>query len=93
MLAGVKHHLEPLGIETDDEVLAVSDDGDADTAGQRAPFSQLEDVFGNVRFLELATVFCQPILDQLAVGSSRRSVDLYLRHGQASRLSLVHGRG
>jgi hypothetical protein len=62
VLAAVKHHLEPLGTETDDEVLSVSDDGDADTAGQRAPFSQLEDVLGDIRFLELATVFCQPIL-------------------------------
>jgi hypothetical protein len=82
MRAAVQHHLHPLRAEPDHEIFAVGDDRHADAAGQRSPFPQLEDVFGDVCFLELAAVFPQPILDEVAVGSSRRSVDLDVGHRQ-----------
>jgi hypothetical protein len=80
MLAAIEHHLEPLRAEPDHEILTVSDDRYADAAGQRSPFPQLEDVLGDVRFFELAAVFPQPILDEVAVGSSRRTVNLDVSH-------------
>jgi hypothetical protein len=82
MLTAIEHHLEPLGAEPDHEVLPVRDDGNSRAAGQRSPFPQLKNVFGDVRFLVLATVFIQPILGQFAVGSSGRSVDLDLGHSR-----------
>jgi len=78
--AGVEQHLHPLRVEPDDEVLAVCDDRDADATGQLAPFPQLVDVSADVRFFEVTTVFTEPILDQFAIGSSRRSVDLDVGH-------------
>jgi hypothetical protein len=89
--AAVQHHLHPLGAEPDDEVLTVRDDGHADAAGQRPPLPQLEDVFRDVRFIELAAVFPQPILDEVAVGSSWRSVDLDRRHGTSRAGCHPHG--
>lgn len=85
MLAAVEHHSEPLRVEPDYEVLAVGDDRHADAAGQGAPLAQLKDVLGDVRFLELAAVFSEPILGQVAVRSSRRSVDLDNGHDGSSR--------
>ncbi len=57
MPAAVEQHLEPLSIESNDEVLAVRNHRDADATGERPPLTQLEDVLGDVRLLELATVF------------------------------------
>ena len=91
MLAGVEHHLQPLGVEPNDEVLAVGDDRYADSAGQGAPLPQLKDVLRDVRFLELTTVLPEPILDQVAVRSSRRSVDFDVGHGGSSiRMSVTN---
>ena len=80
VLAALEHHPQPLRVEPDDEVLAVGDDGHAGTAGQLAPFPELEDVLGDVGFLELATVFSQPILGEATVGSSGGRVNLDLGH-------------
>ena len=80
MLAAIEEHLQPLRAEPDDEVLSVRDDRDADATGQLAPFPQLVDVPADVRFFEVTTVFTEPILDQFAIGSSRRSVDLDVGH-------------
>jgi hypothetical protein len=82
VLAALQHHLQPLRVEADDEVLAVRDDGHAGATGQLAPLPELEDVFGDVGFLELATVFSQPILGEATVGSGGRGVDLDLGHNK-----------
>ncbi len=84
MRAAVEHHLEPLGVEPDDEVFPMSDDGHADAAGQGTPLAQLEDILGDVRLFKLAAVFPEPILGQVAVGSSWRSVDLDVGHDRSS---------
>jgi hypothetical protein len=89
--AALEHHLQALGTESDDEILAVRDDGHADATGQRPPFPQLEDVFRDVRFVELAAVFPQPILDEVAVGSSWRSVNLDRGHGTSRSAVLIVG--
>ena len=80
MLAAIEEHLHPLRVKPDDEVLAVRDDRHADATCELAPFPQLIDIPGDVRFLELTTVFTEPILGQFAVGSSRCSVDLDVGH-------------
>jgi hypothetical protein len=64
----------------------VGDDRDADAAREVAPFSELEDVLGDVRFFELAAVLSQPILGEFAVGSGGGGVDLDLRHSLLPRL-------
>ena len=84
LLTAFQHHLQPLRVEPEDEVLAVGDDGHAGAAGQLAPFPELEDVLGDVGFLELATVFPQPILGEATVGSGGCGVDLYLGHVSSS---------
>ena len=80
MQAAVEHHLQPLRVEPDDEVSSVRDHRHAHTAGQGAPFPELEDVFRDVRFLKLTAVFSQPILGESTVGSSRRRVDFNISH-------------
>ena len=84
MLTAIEKHLQALGTEPDDEVFAVGHHGHTDPAGKLAPLPELEDVPGDIRFLELATMFPEPILDQVAVGSSRRSVNLDVGHGGPS---------
>jgi hypothetical protein len=78
--AGVEKHLHPVRVEPDDEVFSVGNDWDADATGQLAPFPQLVNVFGDICFFVLTAVFTEPILDQFAVGSSRRSVNLDVGH-------------
>jgi len=78
--AAIEHHLEPLRVEPDDEVLTVRDHRHANAAGEGAPFPELKDVLGDVRFLKLTAVLSQPILGESAVGSSGRGVDLDIRH-------------
>ena len=91
MLTAIEEHLQPLWTEADDEILSVGHYGHANAAGKLAPLPELKDVPGDICFLELATVFPEPILDQVAVGSSRRSVNLDLGHAGPSALGVGAG--
>ena len=80
MLGAVDQLRQALRVEADDEILSVRDHRHAHTAGQGAPFPELENVFRDVRFLKLTAVFSQPILGESTVGSSGRRVDFNISH-------------
>ena len=74
MRATVQELFHPVRIEPHHEIVAPRDGGNASPSGEGAPLAQQIDVFGDVQFVELATVFLEPILGRLAVGSRRGGV-------------------
>ena len=80
---------QAIGVESHYEIVAAGDRRDPGSSGERTPFAQQFNVLGDVQFLELTTVFGEPILGRLAVRSGGRGVDSDLLHGPISRSGLV----
>ncbi len=81
VLAAVHQLLQPLRVEPDHEIVAMSDPGNSHTAAQSAPISQRLNVFRDVQRLELAAALLQPILGLVAVVSARDRVNSDASHG------------
>ena len=75
MGTAVHELLQPVGVESNHEVVTPCDGRYAGTASEGAPLAQQVHVFGDVQFLKLAPAFREPILGRLAVGSGGCGVD------------------
>ena len=64
-----------VGVEPDDEIVAVGDRRHAGAAGQRPPLAQRFDVLGDIQCIKLATLLLEPSLGRLAVRSRGGGVD------------------
>jgi hypothetical protein len=88
VLPAVRALRQSIRIESHYEIVAAGNRRDADSAGERTPFAQQVNVLGDVQFLELTTVFREPILGRFAVRSRGRGVDFDFLHGVIVPLQL-----
>ncbi len=76
----VQQLFPPLGVEPDDEIVAVGDGRYAGPAGESSPFAKHRHVCGDVEGVVVAALLLEPSLGRLAVGSRGGGVESDL-HG------------
>ncbi len=74
MRTAVHELCQAVGIESHHEIVPTRDCGNARASGERTPLAQQFYILGDVQFVELTTVFPEPILGRFAVGSRRGCV-------------------